>query len=116
MRSVSMLDPDHMAGAADRGDVAGAGHALEFGLDGACDLLQRERSALGVGGPESEADDGHVVDALGLDQRLADAELRRQPIGVRIHRVVEPHQRGLVRGTPTSNCTVITAMPGRDTV
>ena len=42
-------------------------------------------------------DDRHVVDALGLDQRLADAELGRQPVAVRQDRVVQPHDGVVAR-------------------
>ena len=86
-------DPDHVAGTADGGDVAGAGNALELDLRGARHLLQLEGRALRIGGPEGEADDGYVVDALGLDDGLAHAQVGRHPVAVGVEGIVEAHQR-----------------------
>ena len=81
---------DHAAGSADGRDLAGAGHALQLRLDGVRDALEVERAARRVLRVQRQRDDRHVVDALGLDQRLADAEFRRQPVAVRQDRVVQP--------------------------
>ncbi len=65
-----------LVGTADRVDVAGARHALDLGLDGVRDLPELVGAALRIPGPERHAQDRHVVDALRLDQRLQDADVR----------------------------------------
>ena len=85
-----------MAGPTKGLDVTGAGNALELEFDRTRNLLQLERGPFRVIGPEGEADDGHIVDALGLDQRLANADMRAQPVGMRHHGIVELDQRVLV--------------------
>jgi hypothetical protein len=57
------------------------------------DALDLVRAASGIVRPQGERDDRHIVDALGLDQRFTDAELLRQPVAIRVDRVVEAHQR-----------------------
>ncbi len=75
-------DAEDAAGSADRRHLAGAGYALQFRLDGVCDALEVESAASLVARPQRDRDDRHVVDALGLHQRLADAELLRQPVAM----------------------------------
>ena len=48
---------------------------------------------------ERQRDDGHVVDALGLDQRRAYAQATRQPVGVGVDGVVQAHKRFGARET-----------------
>jgi hypothetical protein len=55
--------------------------------------LQVERAGAGVGAEERERDDGHVVDALGLDDRLEHTQPLGQPVGMGVHGVVQAHQR-----------------------
>ncbi len=78
------------AGAADRRHLARAGHALQLHFDRVRHLLEVVCAARRVLRPQRERDDGHVVDALRPDERLADVELRRQPVAVRQDRVVQP--------------------------
>jgi hypothetical protein len=80
-------------GAAERLHLARAGHALQL-------AFHRVRHALelvGAGGrvlaPERERHHRHVVDALGLHDRLADAEVGRDPVAVRLQGVVQAHER-----------------------
>ena len=47
----------------------------------------------GVLSPEGQRNDGHIVDALGLHERLQDADIRRPPVLVRIDGVVETDNR-----------------------
>ena len=84
-----------VVGAAQRRYVARALDALQFNLDGARHLLQLVGRAFRVFRPEREAEDGHVVDAARLDDRLLHAEIGRQPVAVRHHGVVEA-QHGIV--------------------
>jgi hypothetical protein len=48
------------------------------------------RAALRVFGPQRQTDNRHIINALGFDDGLADAEVRRQPVGVGIELVVQP--------------------------
>ncbi len=85
------FDADHGLRVADRVDVAGVRHPLDLAFDGARDLSEFMAAERGIAAPQGERDDGHVVDALRLDQRLPDADARRAPVLIRIDRVVEPH-------------------------
>ena len=87
------LDDHGASGSADRIDLARTGDPLEIGLDAVGNPLQVEGADRGVLAEQRERHDGHVVDALGLDQRAQDAQALGQPIGIGIDRVVEPHQR-----------------------
>ena len=80
-------------GPADRRHLARAGHALQLDLDRVGDPLEVVGAALGILRPQRQRDDRDVVDALRLDQRLADVELARQPVAVREDRVVQPDDR-----------------------
>ena len=86
---------DHALRRADRVHVATAADALNLGFQRVRDLGQFGRAALRVVGPQRDAHHRHVVDALGLDQRLAHADARRQPVLVRKHLVVQAHDRRL---------------------
>ncbi len=101
--------PQHGALAAQAVDVAGAGQSLELGLQLVGDPGQLGGPQLLA--PERQADDGHIVDPPGFDQRLADAKPLGQPVPVRVELVVEiddgllaahphlehHHQQGAVR-------------------
>ena len=54
--------------------------------------LEVEGADRGVPAEQRERHDGHVIDALGLDQRIEDTQALGQPIGIGIDRVVEAHQ------------------------
>src|SRR5690606_15908414 len=82
-------------GRADRGDVAGAADGLERGLQGVRASRQLAGAALRIVRPYREAHHRNVIDALGLDQRLADAHACRQPVLVREHLVVQAYDRRL---------------------
>ena len=88
-----------MAGPTDGSDITRARNALELGFGGACDLLQGEAGALRIRGPEGKADDRDIIDPLGLDQRRAHTQLGRQPVGMRMHGVVQAHQGSLIGDT-----------------
>ena len=81
------------AGAADGDDFASAIHALDVCLNAVRDALQIERAGRRVFAEERERDNRNVIDAFRLDDRGEYAEAFRQPIRVRIHRVVQPHER-----------------------
>ena len=87
------LDPHGAAWAAERRDLARPGDALELGLDAVGDALEVVGARGRVLRVHRQRDDRHVVDALGFDQRRADAEAARQPVGIRVDRVVEADQR-----------------------
>ena len=78
---------------ADRRHFARARHALQVGLDAVRHALEREGADIRVAAEQRQRDDRHVVDALGLDDRVEHAQAARQPVGIRVHRVVQPHQR-----------------------
>ena len=86
------LDDHGASGSAYRSDLARSGDALEIALDAVGNALEVEGADRGVFAEQRERHDRHVVDALGLDQRIEDAEALGQPIGIRIDRVVEAHQ------------------------
>jgi hypothetical protein len=46
-------------------------------------------ATLRVFGPQRQRDDRHVVDALGLDDGLADPKVGRQPVAIGIELVVQ---------------------------
>ena len=73
------LDPHvhRLAGATDGFDFAGAGHALEFGLDGVRHALEFLRAGA-IAAPQGGGQHRHVVDAFGLDDRCAIAP---KPLG-----------------------------------
>ena len=83
---------DRASRSADRGHLARARHALELRFQRVGDAFDLEGAAFVVVGPQRERDDRHVVDALGLHERLAHSELLGEPIPVRVDRVVEAHQ------------------------
>ena len=87
------LDADHPLRAAERLDPAGPGHPLKLGLHRVRDAQQVQSSDVRILAPERARDDRHVVDPPGLDQRRANADVRRQPVRVRVERVVEAHDR-----------------------
>jgi hypothetical protein len=60
-------DPHHLVGHPQGVDVPGAGDALDLLLDGVGHLAQLEGPDRRVLRPQGGGDDGHVVDALGLD-------------------------------------------------
>ena len=76
---------------ADGVHVARARDALEFGFQRVRDFRQLGGAAPRIVGPDRQAHHRHVVDALGLDQRLAHAEALWQPVLVGEHLVVEAH-------------------------
>jgi hypothetical protein len=63
------LDDHGASWAADGIDFAGAGDSLEVYLNAVGDTLQVERADRGVLAEQRDRHDGHVIDALGLDQR-----------------------------------------------
>ena len=85
------FDADHGLAIPDRVDVARAGDAFELAQRGARDLAELMGAERGISAPEGQCDDRHVIDALGLDQGLQDADARGTPVLIRIHGVVEPH-------------------------
>ena len=87
------LHPHRAARAAQRGHVLGARHALEVGLDAVRDALELISAGIQITAEQRQRDDRHIVDALGLDQRLQHAQPRRQPVAVVAQRVVQAHQR-----------------------
>jgi hypothetical protein len=104
----------HAARAADGLHLARAGHALELGLHRVRHALQLERAGGVVAAPQRDGQHRHVVDALGLD----DGRQRPRPRGSQSWLALSTSYRrtsASVRGTPTWNCTVSTAMPGRET-
>jgi hypothetical protein len=74
-------------------DIARAGHALDLDFHRVGHARELEGAARRIGGPERQADDRHVVDALRLDDGFPHAERRRQPVLVGFERVVEPDER-----------------------
>ena len=89
-------DTNHMIRPADRRNVTCTLDALEFNLGRPRHLLQLEGRAFRVRRAESQRDDRHVVDALGLDDRLHHPEIGRQPVAIRVHGVVEADDRVVV--------------------
>ena len=87
------FDHHHPARAADRGDIASAGHALDLGLDTVGDAFEVVGAGLRIAREQREGNDGDVVDALGLDQRLEHAQATGQPVGMAADGVVQPDQR-----------------------
>ena len=85
------LDHDGTAGTADGAHFAGAWDALQIGLHAMRHPLQ-VKSAGGLA-EQRQPDDGHIIDAFGLYQRLLHAKTPWQPVCVRPHRVVQAHQR-----------------------
>ena len=85
--------PHHAAGAAQRGHFARARNPLQLGFHGVRHALQFIGAALAVFGPERERNDRHIVNALGLDQRLTHIQFTRQPVAVGVDGVIQPHQR-----------------------
>jgi hypothetical protein len=84
----------HGTARATHGDhLARAGNPFQLGLDAVRHALQVIGASLGVAAEECERDDGHVVDALGFDDRIEHAQASRQPVGIGVDRVVQPHQR-----------------------
>jgi hypothetical protein len=83
---------DRASRSADRGHLARARHALELRFQRVGDAFDLEGATFVIVGPQRERDDRHVVDALGLHERLAHAELLGEPIPVRVDRVLEAHQ------------------------
>ena len=63
------LDDHSAAGSANRIHLARAGDPFEIGLDAVGNPLQVKGADRGVLAEQRERDDGHVIDALGLDQR-----------------------------------------------
>ena len=86
------FDHHHPARSADRGDIAGAGYTFDFGLDAVGDAFEVVGAGLRIAREQGEGDDGDVVDALGLDQRLEHTQAAGQPVGVAADRVVQPDQ------------------------
>ena len=73
-------------------DVPGTGHALEGHFEHVCQPGEF-LPGMGVGGiKQGQAHHRHIVYTPGLDQGLGGSEIRRQPVLVGIHLVVEPHQ------------------------
>ena len=87
------LDDHSAAGSANRIHLAGTSDPFEIGLDAVGNPLQVKGADRGVLAEKRERNDGHVIDALGLDQRAQDTQALRQPISIGIDGVVEPHQR-----------------------
>ena len=86
------LHAQHAARPADRVHFTCSGHALEFDLRRVRDAFDVISAAIRRIAPHRQRDDRHIVDALGLDDRIEDAELARYPVAVRVDRVVQPHQ------------------------
>jgi hypothetical protein len=81
----------HVIGTAERGHVTRSLDSLEVHFGGARHLLQIESRALGVGAPEGQRNDRHIIDAARLDHWFEHAEIRRQPVAVGMYGVVETH-------------------------
>src|SRR6185369_10200141 len=93
VHALGLYDHAHdVAWAANRIDVARPRNALQFDFGRVRDLLELVRAAIRIRGPERQRDDRHVVDAAWLDDRLADAEIRRQPVAMREDGVVQQDQ------------------------
>ena len=116
VHAVGVQQHAHRApGPAERLHLARAGHALQLDLGGVRDALQLVGAALRVLAPQRQRHHRHVVDALGLDDRL-DRCRRSGDTQSRFELIVSYRRTSAsVCGTPTLNCTVSTAMPGRDT-
>ena len=82
-------------GRADGADIAGAGDALELVFQAVRHFGQFGRATLRVVGPQGQRHHRHIVDALGLDDRLAHAQVLRHPVLVGEHLVVQAYQRRL---------------------
>ena len=87
------FDQHGAAGAAQGLHFARAGNALDVGLDAVRHALQVIGAGRCILAVERQRDNGHVVDAFGLDDRLHHAQAFRQPVGVVLDGVVQPHQR-----------------------
>ena len=81
-----------MARAAQGAHLARAGHALELQLQAVGHALEVVGTDGGVGAVQGQADDGHIIDALGFDQGFDHAQARGQPVAVAAHGVVQAHQ------------------------
>ena len=62
--------------------------SLSVGTRYLSELMRAERR---IAAPHGQGDDGHVIDALGLDERLSNPDAGRPPVLVRIDGVVEAH-------------------------
>ena len=87
------LHQHRAARAANSDHIAGAGHALDVGLDAVRHALQIKSAHVCVFAVQGEGHNGHIVDALGLDQRLRQPQVARQPVRVFADRVVQLDQR-----------------------
>ncbi len=85
--------PQHAVRPAERDDFARARDALQLDLQRVGDLGQRQAAGLRPLAVQGQGDDRHVVDALGLDDGLAHADVRLDPVAVGHQRVVQSHQR-----------------------
>ena len=83
----------HIRRAADGRDFARARDALQFDFCGVRDLCEFKAAARGVGSPQRDGNDRHVVDAQRFDDGFAHAQLGRNPVPVRLDGVVQTHQR-----------------------
>ena len=98
---------------ADRPDLAHAGHSFELGFHRVGDALQLG-GAGAVAGPQRDGEHRYVVDALGLDHGGSTPRLAGSQSWLALSTSYR-RTSAWVRGTPTWNCTVSTAMPGRET-
>ena len=87
------LDQHRTARPTDGDHIAGARHALDVGFNAVRHAFQIKSAHIRIFPMQGERHDGHVVDALGLDERFRQAQVARQPIGVFADCVVQLDQR-----------------------
>ena len=86
------LNPHRTAGAAQCLHFTGAGDALYVRFDTVRHPLQVVGAGRRIFAVERQRDDGHVINALGLDDGLHHAQAFGQPVGVVLDGVVQSHQ------------------------
>ena len=89
-----------VVGPADGVDVACSGYALDLGLERVRHALQLVRAACLAVSPQRDRDSRDIIDTFRLDQRLQHPAVGRQPVLVRVNRVVQAHDR---RGAVLAN-------------
>ena len=78
----------HALRTADRSHFSRAGHALQLSLDCMCHLGKCHPAADGLLTPQRQRNNGYIIYALRLDNRLRHAQRLRQPIRIGMHYVI----------------------------
>ena len=81
-------DLDHLFRSSQGIDIAGSFDAFEFRLQGVSNLVKFVATPLRIICPEGQSNNRHIVDTLGFDNGLRYPQPGRQPILLRVQRVV----------------------------